>query len=225
MPITQNSNDNVQEEVVKKVVVKAKESQGACRDLWAAIRNNSSCVLETDDSIFCVELCELNIADKQSLTEVRRVVEEDIIMQHVLAGEFVHIGVLSSSQVSLEQKEEQQMVEKKKRGGRKKKMKLCQELDDGGSVVKKHAHIRALYLWEDAERKKAVCFDMFARETTRNGIIVCKVNVMQVIMTLFCKNVNLPLGHVNVCCARAFRFAGKGSFRASGRGWRWSRSG
>lgn len=141
--------------------------------LWHRIRGASASSLFCSGStLFCVDLCELSIVDSnKSLKEVCRVVEEDIIMQHVQADEFVHVGVLSDNTLSCQGKDEKQQMQLRKR----------YHYRQMGSSCNTCPHVRKLYLWEDADRKQAsaVCFDVFARQRS-DAKVICKVNVMQV---------------------------------------------
>jgi hypothetical protein len=131
--------------------VRISESNEASKQLWHTIRKRQMNGMPTN--VICENVCELRVTE-HSIEEVQRVVEENLIMQHVMKEETVHRGVLSDntfcSRVS--SATTATTLRRSKRG------RCMANSGDGTIIPIPERHLRVLYVWEDA-----VCFDLFVR--------------------------------------------------------------
>ena len=131
------------------------ESDDETNELWRMIRSGAN--MDRDGAI-CTEFCELQVVER-SIQQVHRVVEDKLIVSNVCEGEILHAGVLSDSIGVIA------LGTRKRRGFQRKSA--------GGGEAH---HLRMLYLWEDVDRERAVCFDVFVRkmnDSTALGTIGC----------------------------------------------------
>jgi hypothetical protein len=130
--------------------VRISESNEASKQLWHTIRKHQMNGMPTN--VICENVCELRITE-QSIEEVQRVVEDSLIMQHVMKGETVHRGILSDNTFC-------SRVPSSATGttSRRSKRRCLADAGDETIIPISERHLRVLYVWEDV-----VCFDLFVR--------------------------------------------------------------